>query len=92
MQLADQTYTVTMFAEQAGRIKEKLQAAERRVEEADEKADEKWRTWAEKEVQVKAGKAVSAERKKWQAKGKAVPVEMVTTATQTNHIQELMVV
>jgi len=35
--------------------------------------------------EVKAGKA---ERKKWQAKGKALPVETITIATQTNHIQE----
>jgi len=41
---------------------------------------------------VKAGKAVSAERKKWQAKGKALPVETVTVATQTDHIQEPTVV
>jgi len=34
------------------------------------------------------GKAVSAERKKWQAKGKALPVETVTIATQTDHNQE----
>jgi len=35
---------------------------------------------------------VSAERKKWQAKGKALPAEMVTIATQTDHIQEPTVV
>jgi len=35
---------------------------------------------------------VSAERKKWQAKGKALPVEIVTIATQTDHIQEPTVV
>jgi len=37
---------------------------------------------------VKAGKAVSAERKKWQSKGKALPVETVMNATQTDHIQK----
>jgi len=46
---------------------------------------------AGKEAQVKAGKAVSAEQK-WQAKGKALLVEMVTIATQTDHIQEPTVV
>jgi len=37
---------------------------------------------------LKAGKAVSAERKKWQAKGKALPVETVTIATQTDYTEE----
>jgi len=46
-------------------MKEKLQATEWMAEEAAEKAVEKWKEWAEKEAQVKAGKAVSAERKKW---------------------------
>ena len=58
------------------------------VDEAEEAAEVKWKAWAEKEAQVKAGKAVSAERKKWQAKGKALPVEKVTIATQTDHIQK----
>jgi len=35
---------------------------------------------------------VSVERKKWQAKGKALPVETVTIATQTDHIQEPAVI
>ena len=39
-------------------------------------------------VQVKAGKAVAAEQGKWQANGKALPVEMVPTASQTNHAIE----
>jgi len=69
-----------------------LQHKDRKVEEAEEKAEEKWRAWAEKEAQVKAGKAVSAERKKWQAKGKALPVEKVMIATQTDYIQEPTVV
>jgi len=90
--LADKTLTIAMFVAQADRLDEKKKAAEQRADEAEEKAEEKWRAWVEKEVQVKAGKAVSAERKKWQAKGKALPVETVTTTTQTNHIQELTVI
>jgi len=57
----------------------KIQKAEelkRAVEEAEEAAEVKWKAWADKESQLKAGKAVSAERK-WQAKGKALPVEKV---------------
>jgi len=38
---------------------------------------------------VKTGKAVSVGRKKWQAKGKALPVEVVKIDTQTDYIQEL---
>jgi len=91
-QLADQTHNLTILAENAVRVKERLTATERKVEEAEEKAEEKWRAWAEKEAQVKAGKAVSAERKKWQAKGKVLPVEKVTIATQTDYIQEPTVV
>ena len=55
-----------------------------KVEEAEEAAELKWKAWAEKESQVKAGKAVAAERKKWQAKGKALPVEKVHQLTQTD--------
>ena len=87
-QLTDQTYSIVLLAEDGMRMKEELQIAEQKVEEAEEKTEEKWRAWAEKEVQVKAGKAVSAERKKWQAKLKALPVETVMTATQTDHIQK----
>jgi len=65
-------------------MRERLQATERKEEEA----GEKWKAWAEKEAQVNAGKAVSSEGKKWQAKGKALPVETVTMAAQTDRIQE----
>ena len=41
---------------------------------------------------MKVGKVVSVERKKWQAKGKALPVEKVTITTQTDYIQEPTVV
>jgi len=78
-QLADQTHSIAKFAENGVWLQEKLKAAERKAEEAEEKEGEKWKAWAEKEVQVKTGKAVSAERKKWQAKGKALPIETVTT-------------
>jgi len=73
-------------------LQEKLKAAERKAEGAEEKAEEKWNAWVEKESQVKAGKAVSAEGKNLQAKGKALPVEKVTIATQTDHIREPTVV
>jgi len=36
---------------------------------------------------VKVGKVVSAERKKWQAKGKALPVEKVHQLTQTDCLE-----
>ena len=56
--LTVKTQMIDMFVAQADRLKEKLEAAER-------KAEEKWKAWAEKEAHFKAGKAVSAERKKW---------------------------
>jgi len=37
---------------------------------------------------VKAGKVVLAERKKWQAEGKALAVDTQTIATQTNQIEK----
>jgi len=74
--LASKTLTIAMFVAQADRLDEKLKAAEWKAEGAEEKAEEKWKVWAEKEAQMKAGKAVSAERKRWQAKGKALPVEL----------------
>ena len=74
-ELADRTHAVSILAEQAVKWREELQAAKRKIEEVEEKAEEKW-------------KAVSGERKKWQAKGKALPVKMVTIATQTDHILE----
>jgi len=86
--LAYKTLMIDMLVAQADRMEEKLKAAERKAEEAEKGAEEKWRAWAEKEAQVKAGKVVSAERKQWQAKGKALPVETVTIATKTYHIQE----
>jgi len=43
-------------------------------------------------VTGEGGKAVSAERKKWQAKGKALPVKKVTSTTQTDYIQEPTVI
>jgi len=55
-----------------------------------EECEKKWKKWAEKEAQLKAGKTVSAERKKWQAKGKALPVDMVPHATQTQPEEEMV--
>jgi len=54
--LADKTLVVAMLVAQADRLDEKKKAAERRADEAEEKAEEKWKAWAEKEAQVKAGK------------------------------------
>jgi len=85
--LPAQTHAVTILVEQAVQWKEEVQAATRKVEEA----EGKWKAWAEK-AQVMAGKPVSAERKKWQAKGKALPVETVMVTTQTDHIQEQKVI
>jgi len=64
-----------------------MKAAERKAEEVEEKAEEKWKACAEGEAQVKAGKALSAERK-WKAKGRALPVEAVTISSQTDHIHK----
>ena len=47
-----------------------------------------WKAWAEKEAQVKAGQAVAAELRNWQANGKTLPVETATSATQTDHMKE----
>jgi len=81
--------------EKSGRLNEELEALKiqqevdlkKAVEEAEEAAEVKWKAWAEKESQVKAGKAVAAERKKWQAKGKALPVEKVHQLTQTDCLE-----
>ena len=78
--------------EESQRLRKELKTVEERmaeelksaVEEAEKTAEEKWKAWAEKESQVKAGKAVAAERKKWQNKGKALPVEKVHQLTQTD--------
>jgi len=82
--LAEKTLVIAMFLVQVDRLDKNGKAGERKADEAQEKAVEK--------AQVKAGKAVSAERKKWQAKDKAIPVETVTIATQTDNIQEPMVI
>jgi len=81
--LTESTHFTAIMVEQ--KIQRDAQDAvkEREHWEDMEECEEKWRKWAEKEAQLKAGKAVSAERKKWQAKGKALPVEMVPYATQT---------
>jgi len=39
--------------------------------------------------EAKAGNAAPSEMKKWEAKRKALPVEAVTTATQTDHIEKV---
>ena len=91
-QLAYQTHSVVLITENGMQMKEKLQVAERKAEKAEENPEEKWGAWAEQEAQVKAVKATLAEWKKWQANGKALPVERVSIGTQTDHIQEATVV
>ncbi|KAF8418443.1 hypothetical protein EV426DRAFT_577613 [Tirmania nivea] len=52
---------------------------------------EKWverEEMAEKEVGDRSRKIVVSERKKWQAKDKALPVEMVSVGTQSDHFAE----
>ncbi|KAF8418289.1 hypothetical protein EV426DRAFT_700489 [Tirmania nivea] len=44
-----------------------------------------WKEWAQKEVGDRSRKIVVSERKKWQAKDKALPVEMVSVGTQSDH-------
>jgi len=71
-------------------MKQKEEELERAVEEAEKAAEVKWKAWAEKESQVKAGKAVAAERKKWQAKGKALPADKVNQLSQTDCSGEVL--
>jgi len=52
-------------------LKQKEVGLEGAAQEAEGTAEVKCKVWAEKESQVKAGKAVVAEQKKWQVKGKA---------------------
>ncbi|KAF8427026.1 hypothetical protein EV426DRAFT_707267 [Tirmania nivea] len=47
--------------------------------------EKNWKEWAEKEVGDRSRKIVVSERKKWQAKGKALPVETVSVGTQSDH-------
>lgn len=63
-------------------------SAKTELEEAEVEAERKWKEWVEKEVQVKMGNVVTTERKKWQAKGKSLPVEANTSATQTDYAAE----
>jgi len=88
--LADQTHFTTIMVEQKIQRDADDIVREREHRKEVEECEEKWRKWAEKEAQVKAGKAVSAERKKWQAKGKALPVEMVPNTTQTQPEEEMV--
>ena len=69
------------------KLAEVIKAKENELKEIEEKSSTYWQEWAKKEVKSKAGKLVGLERKKWQAKGKAVPVEMVTTASQTDLVE-----
>lgn len=59
---------------QIGKLQEELEGTE-----------DRWKEWAVKAVQTRAGKVMALERKKWQAKGKATLVETVNTASQTDH-------
>lgn len=80
---AEQTHTINYMAEQAGQQIDRIVSMKRNQEEKLRECEGKWKQWAEKEAQLKVGKAVSVERKKRQAKGKALPFERVTVATQT---------
>jgi len=86
--LAEQTHFMAIMVEQ--KIQRDADDARKETEHRKEmeEYEEKWRKWAEKEAQLKAGKAMSSERKKWQAKGKALPVEMVPNTTQTQLEEE----
>ena len=65
-------------------MKQKEEQWKKTFAEAEEAAEVKWKAWAEKESQVKAGMAVAAERKKWQPKRKSLPVEKVNQLSQTD--------
>jgi len=96
---ATQTHTITLPLEQGIGIRgcwKSLTWENKKLKEDTaeglRKYEEEWKVWAEKgaqvKVKVKAGKAMSSERKRWQAKGKALSVKTVTIATQTDHIGE----
>jgi len=82
--LEDAVLMVNRQMEESQRLRKEMK---QKVEEAEEAVELKWKAWAEKESQVKAGKAVAAERKKWQAKGKALPVEKVNQLSQTDCLE-----
>jgi len=88
--LGEQTHFTAIMVEQKIQRDAQNAVTEREHRKEMEEYKEKWKKWAEKEAQLKAGKAVSAERKKWQAKGKALPVEMVHNATQTQPEEEMV--
>ena len=88
--LVEQTHFTALMVEQKLQGHAKDAERERKHQKEMEECEEKWRMWAEKEAQLKAGKAVSAKRKKWQAKGNALPVEMVPHATQTQLEEEMV--
>jgi len=88
--LAESTHFTAIMVEQKIQRDAQDAVTEREHQKELEECEEKWKKWAEKEAQLKAGKAVSAERKKWQAKGKALPVEMVPHATQTQPEEEMV--
>ncbi|KAF8422236.1 hypothetical protein EV426DRAFT_706418 [Tirmania nivea] len=96
--LTDQALTVVMLnkawrdcanlKEEVRKLKAYNEAREREMDLLVEEAESKWKQWAEKEIQVKAGKVVAAERKKWQSEGKGLPIEVVTSAAQTDQTIE----
>ncbi|KAF8417881.1 hypothetical protein EV426DRAFT_621510 [Tirmania nivea] len=45
-----------------------------------------WKEWAEKEVEERTKKILVSQQKKWQAKGKALLVEIVSVATQSDQV------
>ncbi|KAF8428807.1 hypothetical protein EV426DRAFT_586136 [Tirmania nivea] len=45
-----------------------------------------WKEWAEKEVEERTKKILVSQQKKWQAKGKALLVETVSVATQSDQV------
>jgi len=88
--LGEQTAFMTIMVDQ--KLQRDLKDAVKKREHREETREyqEKWRKWVEKEAQLKAGKAMSTKRKKWQAKGKALPIEMVPNATQTQPEEEMV--
>ncbi|KAF8431722.1 hypothetical protein BGX38DRAFT_1334226 [Terfezia claveryi] len=64
---------------------QEVEEKEKRTKKAEDDAGKLRKFWAEKEVQLRT---VAAERKKWQAKRKALPVETVSIASQTDHAAE----
>ncbi|KAF8428727.1 hypothetical protein EV426DRAFT_711405 [Tirmania nivea] len=89
-ELSNLKQTLVAFADQRVAHVETIERLEKekwveREEMMGKICERNWKEWAEKEVGDRSRKIVVSERKKWQAKGKALPVEMVSVGTESDH-------